>query len=125
MFIVPLHLPRWMPLPIARAVSAKFKAFSFPVVKSYSVIPYSTFYSVPLSQMQLCTKLYIITLDKLFVRFDTDRPHPDKHYIPLVCCSTHRSPKQHHILLPSTVVLTGLPDYNTILHLFRSTQRSP
>ena len=77
------------------------------------------------STMQLCTKLYIITLDKLSVRFDTDRPHPDKHYIRLVCCGTHRSPKQHHILLSSTMVLTGLPDYNTIPCLFRSTQRSP
>ena len=40
---------------IARAASAKFKAFSFPVVKSYSVfhnsvIPYSAFYSVPFPQ---------------------------------------------------------------------------
>ena len=40
MFIVPLQwqrLPRWM--HIARAMSAKFKAFSFPVIKSYSVVP--------------------------------------------------------------------------------------
>ena len=29
------ELPRWM--PIARAVSAKFKAFLFLVIKSYSV----------------------------------------------------------------------------------------
>ena len=35
------ELPRWM--PIARAVSAKFKAFSFPVIKSYSAIPFSVF----------------------------------------------------------------------------------
>ena len=40
-----VKLPHWM--PIARAVSAKFKAFSFPVIKGYSVIPYSAFYSVP------------------------------------------------------------------------------
>ena len=30
-------------MPIARAVTAKFKAFSFPVIKSYSVFPYSAF----------------------------------------------------------------------------------
>ena len=42
------ELPHWM--PIAHAVSAKFKAFSFPVIQffRYSVIPYSAFYSVPL-----------------------------------------------------------------------------
>ena len=43
-------LPCWM--LIARAVSAEFKAFSFPVIKviplfRYSVITYSTFYSIP------------------------------------------------------------------------------
>ena len=31
------ELPHWM--PIAHDVSAKFKAFSFPVIKSYSAIP--------------------------------------------------------------------------------------
>ena len=56
------ELPRWM--PIARAMSAKFKAFSFPVIKvislsRYSVIPYSAFYSVPIA----CHKPYCHCFD--------------------------------------------------------------
>ena len=40
------ELPRWM--AIARAMSAKFKAFSFPVIKSYSVVPLFRCSVVPL-----------------------------------------------------------------------------
>ena len=47
MFIVPLHAVPWM--PIARDMSAKFKVFSFLVIKSYSIFPYSAFSSIPFS----------------------------------------------------------------------------
>ena len=40
MFIVPLQWQRYRAgSSIAHAMSAKFKAFSFPVIKSYSVVP--------------------------------------------------------------------------------------
>ena len=51
-------------MPIARAVSAKFKAFLFPVIESYSVVPvfrssvipffrYSAFSSIPVAAYEL------------------------------------------------------------------------
>ena len=40
------HPARWM--AIARAMSAKFKAFHFSSIKSYSVVPYSTLYQLPI-----------------------------------------------------------------------------
>ena len=40
MFIVPLQWQSYRAgSSIARAMSAQFKAFSFPVIKSYSVVP--------------------------------------------------------------------------------------
>ena len=43
-------------MPIARAMSAKFKAFSFPLIKSYSVVPVfcsSVIPRFPVSQLQM------------------------------------------------------------------------
>ena len=39
------ELPRWM--AIAHAMSAKFEVFSFPVIKSYSIVPVFRSFVIP------------------------------------------------------------------------------
>ena len=78
-------------MPIARAMSAKFKAFSFPVIKSYSVVPVfrsSVIPHFPVSPIRLSLFLVLVTkrgplkvcfpFGLLYFCIDTDMPglHP-------------------------------------------------